>query len=174
MMTLHIVFGPQGAGKTSLSRNISNLHKATVFSIDEWMSALYLPDMPQPIDLGWITSRVGRCQQRIWETASDIVRHGGAAVLDLGMQTLKDRAAVRSLIETHQLSATWYFVTAPATIRRERVVKRNAEKNATFAFEVTPQMFEFMEGRFEEPTGNELASCNLIDTSVKEKEGSQY
>ena len=134
-MTLHIVFGPQGAGKTSISKNISNSHNATIFSIDEWMSRLYLPDMTQPLDLHWIMSRVGRCQERIWETAKNIVGHGGSAVLDVGMQTLTERLAFRSLIETHQLPATWYFVTASAVIRRERVMKRNAEKGATFFFE---------------------------------------
>ena len=168
MMTFHIVFGPQGAGKTSVSKNLSNSYNATVFSIDEWMSTLYLPDMPQPLDLHWIMSRVGRCRQRIWETANDIVCHGGSVVLDVGMQTFNDRMALRSLIEKDQLQATWYFVTAPAAIRRERVMKRNAEKGATFCFEVTPQMFDFMDGRFEDPTGEELASCNLIDTSVEE------
>lgn len=166
-MTLHIVFGPQGAGKTSVAQNLSNLHNATVFSIDEWMSTMYLPDMPQPMDLGWIMARVGRCQQRIWATASEIVRHGGSAILDLGMQTLNDRTSARSLLQTHQLPASWHLVTAPAAIRRERVAKRNAEKGATFFFEVTPQMFDFMEGRFEEPTDQELALCNLIDTSKK-------
>lgn len=168
-MTLHIVFGPQGAGKTSVSQRLSNACNATVFSIDEWMATLYLPDMPQPLDLGWIMSRVGRCQQRIWHTAQDIVRHGGSAVLDLGMQTYKDRMAFRALIEKEQHRVTWYFVTAPAALRRERVMRRNAEKGATFCFEVTPHMFDHMEGRFEEPTGEELASCNLIDTSVEER-----
>lgn len=170
-MTLHIVFGPQGAGKTSVSKHLSSSCNATVFSIDEWMSTLYLPDMPQPLDLGWIMSRVGRCQQRIWQTAHDIVRHGGSAVLDVGMQTYKDRMALGSLIEKEQHQATWYFVTAPAAMRRERVMRRNAEKGATFCFDVTPQMFDVMEGRFEEPTGEELAWCNLIDTSVEERAG---
>lgn len=167
-MTLHIVFGPQGAGKTSIAQGMSNLHNATAFSIDEWMSTMYLPDMPQPMDLGWIMSRVGRCHQRIWATASEIVRHGGSAVLDLGMPTLNDRTSARSLIETHQIPAIWHLVTAPAAIRRKRVAKRNAEKGATFFFEVTPQMFDFMDGRFEEPTEHEVALCNLIDTSQQE------
>ena len=166
-MTLHIVFGSQGAGKTSFSQNLSNSYSATVFSIDDWMSALYLPDMPQPLDLQWIMSRVGRCQQRIWKTANDVVCHGGSVVLDVGMQTLNERMALRSLIDKNQLQAIWYFVKAPAAKRRERVMKRNTEKGATFHFEITPQMFDFMEGRFEEPTHEELALCRLIDTSLE-------
>lgn len=71
-----------------------------------WMSTLYLPDMPQPLDLHWIMTRVGRCRQRSCETADDIVRHGGSVVLDVGMHTFNDRMALRSLIEKDQLQAS--------------------------------------------------------------------
>ncbi len=164
-MTVHIVFGPQGAGKTTLAQSISKTHRATAFSVDEWMSSLYLPDMPQPLDLSWILARVERCRELIWKTAHDIVSHGGAVVLDLGMQTRSDRVAARSLLEQHGLRSTWYFVTAPANVRRNRVLTRNADQGTTFSFEVTPQMFDFMDVRFEAPAPDELVSCAVVDTS---------
>jgi predicted kinase len=150
----------------SLAKDISKSQSATVFSIDEWMSGLYLPDMPQPIDLSWVMSRVTRCHQRIWQTAQSIVSNGGSAVLDIGMPTANDRTSVRAMTDTHRLPSTWYFVTAPLPIRRERVMQRNTSKGATFSFEVTPQMFDFMDARFEEPTAAEMSLCKVIDTSL--------
>jgi predicted kinase len=100
ILAVHILFGPQGAGKTTFARKkIAATHGATVFSVDDWMASLYLPGMPQPIDLHWILARVDRCRERIWNTSLDIVRHGGSVVLALGMQTASDRRAARSLIE---------------------------------------------------------------------------
>ena len=131
-MTLHIVFGPQGAGKTSIAQGMSNLHNASAFSIDEWMSTMYLPDMHQSMDLGGsclalgaVSSASGRRQLKLSVT-------DGSAVLDLGMQTLNDRTFARLLIETHQIPAIWHLVTAPTAMRRKRVARRNAEKGATF------------------------------------------
>jgi hypothetical protein len=55
-----------------------------------------------------------------------------------------------------------HYVTAPHDLRRRRVLARNQEKSATFAFEVTPMMFDFMENEFEPATQAELENCNLV------------
>jgi len=58
MGVIHLVFGPQGAGKSTYSRALSENGKATHFSIDDWMVRLYGPDLPQSMNFGWIMARV--------------------------------------------------------------------------------------------------------------------
>jgi shikimate kinase len=54
MATVHIVFGQQGAGKTTYSRKLAEREQCTRFSIDEWMGELYGPDLPKPMSFPWI------------------------------------------------------------------------------------------------------------------------
>ncbi|HEY8068088.1 MAG TPA: AAA family ATPase, partial [Burkholderiales bacterium] len=75
--TVHIVFGSQGAGKTTYARRLASEVKGTRFSIDDWMGELFGPDLPKPMSLPWIMERVRRCESRIWSTAAEIVEQGG-------------------------------------------------------------------------------------------------
>lgn len=149
LATVHLVFGPQGAGKTTYSRQLAEASNATRFSIDEWMGELYSPDLPQPIDFRWVMERVQRCERRIWATASEVARRGSNVVLDLGFMKIQDRSRFISLSEGESLPTQLHFVSAPHAVRRSRVIARNTRKGDTFAFEVTPAMFDFMEGQFE-------------------------
>ena len=157
--TVHIVFGPQGAGKSTYSRQLAGQHRAILFSIDEWMHQLYGPDLPRSLDFGWIMERVGRCEKRIWDTAAEIAGTGGNVVLDLGFMKIDSRTAFADLAESCSLLSQLHFVDAPHDIRRQRVLARNTEKGETFSFEVTPGMFDFMEKQFERPTEDELSKA---------------
>lgn len=156
--TVHIVFGPQGAGKTTYSRKLAVETGSVRFSIDEWMNQMFGPDLPKPMSLPWLMERVRRCEDRIWSTAAEVVERGTSVVLDLGFMKVGDRSRFVALSEARGLRIQRHFVTAPHDLRRERVMSRNAIKGETFAFEVTPAMFDFMERLFEAPTEAELAS----------------
>ena len=155
--TVHIVFGSQGAGKTTYSRQLADATNSTRFSIDEWMGELFGPDLPTPMNLTWIMERVQRCESRIWSTASEVVQRGGSAALDLGFLRVSDRSRFIKLAEVKGLPVQLHYVDAPHDVRRARVASRNAKKGETFAFEVTPAMFDFMEKQFERPTETELS-----------------
>ena len=155
--TVHIVFGPQGAGKTTYARKLANETGAVQFSIDEWMAELFGPDLPNPIDFSWVMERVRRCEARVWSTASDVAGRGVDVVLDLGFMKAQQRSRFVALAQEIGLAAQLHFVTAPHALRRERVMARNASKGETYSFEVTPAMFDFMESQFESPSENELA-----------------
>jgi predicted kinase len=155
--TVYIVFGSQGAGKTTYARQLADKTNSTRFSIDDWMGELFGPDLPKPMSLLWIMERVRRCERRIWSTAAEIVERGGSAVLDLGFMKVSDRTRFISLAEGRELPVQLHYVTAPLDVRRGRVASRNANRGETFAFEVTPAMFEFMETQFESPTDAELS-----------------
>ena len=157
--TSHIVFGTQGAGKTSYSRKLAASENAVRFSIDEWMIELFGPDMPKSLSLSWIMPRVQRCEAKIWSIASQIGGAGGSVVLDLGFMRIEDRRRFAALASESGMASQLHFVDAPHATRRTRVSTRNQERGETFAFEVTPGMFDFMETRFESPTATELAGA---------------
>jgi predicted kinase len=160
---VHIVFGPQGAGKSFYARKLAESRKATRFSIDEWMAGLYGPDLPSPMNLAWIMERVQRCERQIWSVAQQIVQNGASVVLDLGFMKVQNRSAFIARASDAGVAARLHYVTAPYDLRKARVTTRNEEKGDTFAFEVTPVMFEFMEAQFEAATEVELATATMIN-----------
>lgn len=57
MGTIHLVFGPQGAGKSIYARELAGRTMGVRFSIDEWMGQLYGPDLPKPLNFSWIMEK---------------------------------------------------------------------------------------------------------------------
>ena len=163
--SLHLVFGPVGAGKSTYARALATREAGVRFSIDDWMHELFAPDMVTLLDFGWIMARVRRCEQRIRATALDVLRSGTPVVLDLGSMLAADRASLRDWAAAQGHRMHDHFVHAPADVREERVRTRNATRGETFSFEVTPMMFAFMEQRFEPPVGAELQAAAVVDTS---------
>jgi predicted kinase len=166
MTTVHIVFGPQGAGKSTYASALAGSQQATHFSIDQWMAQLYGPDLPRPLDIRWIFERVERCERQIWTTACQIASTGGDVVLDLGFMKQRNRAKFIELCAQASVRCALHYVTANVDLRRRRVSARNAEKGSTFAFEVTPAMFNFMEKEFEQPSELELDGATVLRTDA--------
>ena len=163
---VHIVFGPLGAGKSTHARQLSIAEKATCFSIDNWMVDLFAPDSPVPLDLPWIMERVKRCEHRIWLTARDVVKNGGNVVLDLGFMKAANRREFLNLAHREDLQTQLHFITASRETRRTRVLARNHSKGATFAMEISPSMFDFMDTQFEAATRDELIASLVVDTDT--------
>ncbi len=163
MSKIHIVFGPQGAGKSTYSKSLSEEVNGVHFSIDEWMWKLFGEDLPKPMNFEWIMARVDRCEKQIWSASEKISRCGCDVVLDLGFTTLAKRELFKTLAEDQNISTQLHYVDAPHSIRRRRVLERNIEKGETFSFEVTPEMFDFMETQFESPTAKELIEAIIIE-----------
>lgn len=159
MPTVHIIFGPLGAGKSTLARRLATENLAVRFSIDEWMHHLYNADRPDQLSLAWVWPRVRRCETIIWQTCLPILQAGIDVVLDLGFMTLENRQHHRKLaLEAGYLVAN-HFVDADRQLRRERVMQRNVAKGETYTFEVSGAMFDAMDAGFQQPTELELKEC---------------
>lgn len=160
-VAVHLIFGPSGAGKTTFAIKLAEETRGVRFSIDEWMQELFGPDVPEPIELGWLMDRVRRCENHIWTMAYSVAASGGRVVLDLGFMKVADRARFTQLAQENGLSLQTHFISAPADVRRERVMARNVEQGSTFSVEVSPAMFDFAEGWFEAPTPEELKRARI-------------
>lgn len=163
MARLILVCGPTGAGKTTYSLSLSNEIEAIRFSIDPWMNTLFVEDMTS-LDYEWMIERVYRCYEQIWEVSEQILAINGNVVLDLGFTTKAQRAMFSDRAKNMKINTEIHYLDAPADIRRQRVEKRNIEKDpSVYAFEVTDMMFNFMEPRFEAPDQNELEYGCKVD-----------
>jgi len=111
-------------------------------------------------------TRVKRCEQQIWSTAKEVALNGGNIVLDLGFIKTINRDEFLQLAQQVGLSSVLHYVIAPHDERRRRVLARNVEKGDTFAFEVTPMMFDYMEKEFEAPSEVELSNLTVFNTYI--------
>jgi predicted kinase len=162
---LNVIFGPSGAGKTTYALAFARREKAVPFILDEWMARLFAPDMPEPLEFDWMVERVGRCEAQIWSAAAAVLAAGTPVILDIGLMRRADRARVREIAEATGLPLQFHYVTAPADVRRTRVAGRNAVRGENFAIEVTPEMFDFVEGVFEPPQADELADAVVSESA---------
>ena len=163
--TLHRIFGPCGAGKTTYAHALARRENAVAFVLDEWGVRRFGPDVQGPLDFGWMLERLVRCNAPIWSTATAVLATGTSVVLDLGLMRRADRERVGKMAEAAGLSVRWHFVDAPQEVRRARVAARNETKGETFAREVPPEMFDMFEAIYEAPAPAELegAVLNVTD-----------
>jgi predicted kinase len=155
-VTVYIVCGSTGAGKTSYALELAARERGVRFSIDPWMQTLFAPDRVE-IEFSWMIERIARCEEQIWQVAAQLIPLGIPVILDLGFTTHEHR--LRHAQRARQAGAVpaVHFLDVPADVRRQRVAQRNRERDpAVFALEVTEAMFDFMEGRFEPPDPAEL------------------
>lgn len=154
--TLHAIYGPCGAGKTTYAHDFARHNGAVAFILDDWMARLFGPDIPEPIEYEWMLERVGRCEAQIWSTAAAVMATGTSVIFDIGLMRRSDRERVREIAEGAGLPLQWHFVDAPQAVRRARVEGRNQIKGESFAIDVSPDMFDFIEGVYEAPQPGEL------------------
>jgi predicted kinase len=163
MARLVLVCGPTGVGKTTYSLSLAKEIDAIKFSIDPWMQTLFSKDMTT-LDFTWMMERVGRCYEQIWQVAEQVLAIDGNVILDLGFTTKEQRNLFYSRAKALGINAEVHYLDAPKETRKQRIDKRNTEKDpSVYTFEVTDMMFDFMEPRFEIPDENELENGCKVD-----------
>jgi len=161
---IHLISGSTGAGKSTYAARLSRDSGAVRFSIDEWMTDLFWMDSATPIAPSWAMERVGRCENRIWATALQVARQGVPCILDLGFSQRKQRSKFVTLAGDAGLSVALHYLDVPVEERWRRVQSRNQEGGDTchLNFDVTREMFEFMESIWETPDREELRETDAF------------
>ncbi|PCI34341.1 MAG: hypothetical protein COB54_00685 [Alphaproteobacteria bacterium] len=157
MSTVHLICGPVGAGKTTFAKQLCQETGALHFSIDQWMTSLFTPDLSGAIEYDWAMERIGRMESLIWSHVSQLMALGVDAVLDLGLLQRDHRQKFYDLAGAEGFNICLHLVDADREVRWGRVQGRNAAKGETYTMDVDRGMFDFCEDLFERPTGDELA-----------------
>ncbi len=166
MPTVHLICGSTGAGKTTYSLALADRLGALRFSIDEWMASLFMADAPPTPDLTWALERTARCEAQMWLLAEQLLARGSDVIFDVGLSKREHRDRFRARAAQMGVAARLHFLDVDVETRRARVHRRNAEKSASYSFEVSDAMFDFMEGWFERPSAEELGGAEVVDGSA--------
>jgi predicted kinase len=152
---IHLIFGATGAGKSTYAVKLAETLPGVRFSIDEWMNRLFWMDAPATQDGTWAMARVERCTAQMRNVIAELARTGAPAVVDAGLTTKVDRAAFTDWAESQGLTCRLHWLDVAPNIRWTRVGARNDGGGGT-GFEVTREMFDFMENLWEPPTDEEM------------------
>ncbi|MFT3770438.1 MAG: ATP-binding protein [Minicystis sp.] len=162
MATVHLICGSTGAGKTTYATALAQRSGGVRFSIDDWMETLFSMDAPEVPDLAWALARTARCEAQMWAVADQLLARGVDVIFDVGLSKREHRDRFRERAAEVGAPCKLHFLDVDRETRRARVHRRNAERTATYAFEVPDAMFDFMEGWFEAPTGAELEGAEIV------------
>ena len=86
---------------------------------------------------------------------------GTDAILELGLIQRAARRDFYARLDTAGYAHTVYVLDAPKEVRRARVLRRNAEKGATFSMVVPDAIFEMASRMWEPPDDTECASRDI-------------
>jgi len=158
-----LVAGGTGAGKTTYASALSDKIGALRFSIDEWMTGLFWMDAPDTgATFDWAMDRIGRAESLIRQTAAQALAQGLPIILDLGFTKKAHRKAFADWSAELGYPCELHWIKIAPQIRWERVETRNREKGETFAMTVTREMFDFMEGEWEDPSAAGIDTAQLV------------
>lgn len=157
---IHLVCGATGAGKSTYSEALAQSIGGMRFSIDEWMQRLHNADKPDDNLFEWFYERVQRNCAQMRDVAERLVALDVPAVFDCGLTNKIERDIFVKWAEEQGFSVQLHFRDVPTDIRWQRVQKRNAEQAETFQFEVTRDMFDFIESMWEAPDDEEMTRLN--------------
>lgn len=157
MRMVFLICGNTAAGKSTYAIKLAAEQNAIRFSLDPWMQTLFGADYDSHgNDFNWLIERTERCKTQIRQISEQLIRQGINIVLDLGFGDIASRQYYRDWAAAHGADVSLHFLDVPAEERRNRVRNRNREKGPTFAFEVTDQMFDYIEAMFVPPSDEEL------------------
>jgi predicted kinase len=114
-------------------------------------------------------ARVNRCCDQIWLTAVQVARCGAPVILDLRFTKAQDRRRFAAMAASEGLAARLHFLDVPAEERWRRVQGRNVGKAETYQlpFDVTREMFDFVDSFWEPPSAEEMADLDRLRIPFK-------
>lgn len=154
--TVHMICGLTGAGKSTYAEALRLDLAGVRFSVDDWNARLFFMDRDPTSDFDWFYERVQRSCAQMRDTAEQVLQAGVPAVFDCGFTDLKERRIFYDWANGIDRPVVLHFLDVPKPERWQRVQQRNTKRGATFAIQVTPEMFEFMETIWQAPDAAEV------------------
>ncbi len=157
---LHLILGPVGAGKSTYARTLCAEHRAVALILDDWMARLFGADIrPETGRVAWYLERRDRVFEQIWQLTRQLVAVDTCVVLEVGLIRRMEREAFYRRVEDAGLGLTIHLLDADREVRRERVLRRNQEKDVV---QVVPlEFFEMASDLWEPPDDIELSARDV-------------
>ena len=150
-VTVHLLCGLPGAGKTTLARQLEAELPAVRFSLDEWMLRLYP-------ELSFASGNYGElaetCKLLIWDTALQVLQSNTDVVLDWNQWSRERRAVWAGRTEAAGAAVVVHFVRTPLQTAVERVAGR-ARRREAGSHRLGEADVRHLAGIFEEPDPSE-------------------
>lgn len=151
-MTLHLVIGPVGAGKSTWARGFAAEQGAVLLVLDDFMALLFGADeRPASGRLEWYLARRDRCLELIWRLVQQLSKVKTPVVLELGLLQRQEREAWYARVDAAGLTQKVWVLDAPREVRWERVDRRNREQGETFHTVVPREFFELASDLWQPP-----------------------
>ncbi len=149
-VTLHMVCGKIGSGKSTLGKKLGNQPRTVVVIEDEWLSALFGDQMKTGADFLVYSKKL---RSVIKPNVVALLRADTSVVLDFAANTLEARQWMRGLVDDAGTEHALHYLDVPNEVCLARLHARNAEGN--HAFQVTDAQFEAFAKHFVAPSEDE-------------------
>lgn len=150
--TLFVLVGLPGAGKTARARQLEETHHAIRLTPDEWMIPLF--------NESEANGKREVLEGRFIAVARQALRAGTNTVLDFGVWSKEERSALRTVAAGCGAAFELVYLPIERAEQRRRLDAR-ALSVPDLTFEITNEELDLFDGRFVEPSADELTSTTI-------------
>ncbi|ANH76891.1 AAA domain protein [Ralstonia insidiosa] len=149
-VTLHLVCGKIGAGKSTLTQRLASAPATVLLSEDTWLAHLYPGEITSVADYARSARRL---RGALTEHLCALLGAGLSVVLDFPANTLTSRAWMREVFERAGVAHQLHYLDVSDAVCKQRLHDRNAAGAHPFA--PTDVEFEEITRYFVAPTAEE-------------------
>lgn len=147
---LHLLCGKIASGKSTLAIRLARDPRAVLVSEDEWLDALYGPDMA---DLADYVRCSARLRAAMGPHVGALLRAGLSVVLDFPANTVEARGWMRGIVDRTGAAHRLHLLDVDDATCLARLRDRNAQGDHPFA--ATEAQFHRVSARFVPPGPDE-------------------
>ena len=147
---LHLFCGKIAAGKSTFAKRLSEHSGALLISEDDWMSALFSPEMRTVDDYVAYSARL---RSVMGPHVSALLAGGLSVVLDYPANTRSVRRRMRGIADSSGACPILHYLELPDDTCRARMRRRNAEGSHEFA--PSDEQFDLVTRYFDAPQEDE-------------------